>query len=281
MSDHDELTRQARTQWDGAAEAWRKWRHIFDQRTDPAELVELAGISAGMRVLDVGAGTGDASLAIAARVGADGSVTATDLSEGMLVVARERAEAAGLDNIEFVATAGHALDGVEPGFDAAVASLALMLVPDPGAVARRVHEVLRPGGRFAATVWAGPEKAPFLSLPLMVGASEFGVTPPPPGGPGLFALAAPGLIDGVLESAGFDDVSTVAMAFSLRFESPDEYVTSTKELAAPLAALLSAQLPDRLDEFWARVADTARERADSDGSVSFHNEMIAVSCRRP
>lgn len=281
MSEHDEMVGQIRDQWDGAADAWAKWRHIFDQRADPAELVRLTGVEPGSRVLDVGAGTGDVALPLARRVGPDGRVTATDLSAEMLGVARRRAEAADVTNIDFVATAGHVLDGVEPGFDAATMSLALMLVPDPRAVARRVHEVVRPGGRFVVSVWSTPDKAPFLSLPMMVGVSEFGLTPPPPTGPGLFALGQPGLITDVLTDAGFDEVSLEILPFTIRFASPDEYATCTRQLAAALTTVVAEQIPDRVEEFWGRVADWAQEQAADDGSVTFHNEIMTATAHRP
>jgi ubiquinone/menaquinone biosynthesis C-methylase UbiE len=280
MSDHDSMVGQIRDQWDGAADAWRRWRSIFDQRRDPAEFVRLSGVEPGGRALDVGAGAGDIALPLATHVGAGGRVTATDVSDSMLGVARERAAAAGLTNIDFVATPGHVLDGVEPGYDAATMSLALMLVPEPAAVAQRVHEIVRPGGRFVVSVWSTPDKAPFLSLPMMVGVMEFGLAPPAPGGPGLFALGQPGQIDDLLTGAGFDQVSHETFPFVVRFESPDEYATCTRELAAALTSMVAEQIPDRVEEFWGRVADTAGGQAADDGSVSFDNEIIVATANR-
>jgi SAM-dependent methyltransferase len=62
-------------------------------------MLDLAGLTLGSRVLDLGAGTGDQTLLAAQRVGPGGAVLATDLSASMLDLAREAARAAGLLNV--------------------------------------------------------------------------------------------------------------------------------------------------------------------------------------
>ena len=63
-------------------------------------MLELAGVQAGSRVLDVAAGTGESTLMAAARVGSKGHVVAADVSASMLNVAAEGARKAGLTNVE-------------------------------------------------------------------------------------------------------------------------------------------------------------------------------------
>src|SRR5438132_4832708 len=92
-----------RQQWNKGAEGWRKRSDLIDAATAHVSkrMVELAGVEPGSRVLDVAAGYGEPSLTAAAVAGAEGKVVATDISPEMLAYGRERAAAAGLENIEF------------------------------------------------------------------------------------------------------------------------------------------------------------------------------------
>jgi ubiquinone/menaquinone biosynthesis C-methylase UbiE len=83
-------------------------------------MVELAGVEPGSRVLDVAAGYGEPSLTAAAVAGPEGKVVATDISSEMLLYGRERAAAAGLENVEFVESVAAGLDFPAESFDAAL-----------------------------------------------------------------------------------------------------------------------------------------------------------------
>ena len=83
--------------------------------------------------------------------------------------------------------------------DAVLASLSLMYVIDRAAAAREIARVLRPGGRFVAAVWGGPEEADIVLFQQTAG--SFAPAPPVPGvGPG--ALADPAGFLAELERAG-------------------------------------------------------------------------------
>lgn len=111
-------------------------------------LFEMAGITPGMRVLDVGSGAGDVALLLAEYVGQQGSVVGVELNPRMVQLARQRAQQAGLSNISFLEGDIHtvALDGE---FDAVVGRLILIYIRDSVAVLRRLVEHLRPGGIVA------------------------------------------------------------------------------------------------------------------------------------
>src|SRR3954466_15134834 len=85
------------------------------------QMLELAGVEAGSRVLDLGAGTGDQSLLAAQRVGPSGAGLAPDLSAAMLALAREAASAANLLNIETRVMDAQHLELESASFDAAIA----------------------------------------------------------------------------------------------------------------------------------------------------------------
>lgn len=104
-----------------------------------------AGLAPGMRVLDIGCGAGDVSLLAAAFVGAGGSVLGVDQSPESVSLARERAKAAGLDNVRFEVARLEAFESKEP-FDALVGRLVLLYLKDPAAVLRQLAGHVRAGG---------------------------------------------------------------------------------------------------------------------------------------
>jgi len=93
-------------------------------------MLDLAGIALGDRVLDVAAGTGEQTLLAARRVGANGSVLATDIAARMLAGAAEAARRAGLGNVETRVLDARSLDLEPASFDAVVSRLALMLISE-------------------------------------------------------------------------------------------------------------------------------------------------------
>ena len=110
--DAGEFREGQRRDWNTASRGWREWNELIDETTQLVSdrMVEMAGIKAGDRVLDVAAGYGEPTLTAARVVGPEGSVVASDISSGMLAYGRERAAAAGLENIEFVESDAISLD---------------------------------------------------------------------------------------------------------------------------------------------------------------------------
>jgi len=107
----------------------------------------VASLPAGEypRILDVGCGTGWATLAMLDRFGSR-RVTGVDASEGMLEIFRDKL--AGRDDVEVELRAADVLDmGVEPGaYDAVICSMALHWFADKPAAVRAMADALRPGG---------------------------------------------------------------------------------------------------------------------------------------
>ena len=122
-----------------------RWEAIRELRA--WERAQLA-VRAGERLLDVGCGLGDTTLAYAAAVAPGGEVVGVDASAAMLRVARERA--AGVDGaVRF--SVGDAMDLHEPdaSFDAVRSERTLQWLADPALAVAEMARVLRPGGRLA------------------------------------------------------------------------------------------------------------------------------------
>lgn len=112
-------------------------------------LVELAGVRAGERVLDVAAGTGNAALP-AARTGA--SVTALDITPALLQAGARRASAAGLD-IAWVQGDAQALPFPDASFDRVLSCVGVQFCADHRRAAAELVRVCRPGGSVALIAW--------------------------------------------------------------------------------------------------------------------------------
>jgi SAM-dependent methyltransferase len=101
-----------------------------------------------MRVLDVGTGAGDVALVAAELVGPTGQVVGLDQNPAILKTAFGRAQAAGRDNISFVA--GDCAAAASHGtFDAIVGRLVVMYFADPAGTIRALADQLNPGGVLA------------------------------------------------------------------------------------------------------------------------------------
>jgi ubiquinone/menaquinone biosynthesis C-methylase UbiE len=114
-------------------------------RPSTERVFQKAGISAGMRVLDIGCGVGDVSFLVADLVGATGSVIGIDMDPGVLAVARQRASEKGLAQVTFERNAIDGFMATEP-FDAVVGRFVVMYQADPVATLTHVAGLLRTGG---------------------------------------------------------------------------------------------------------------------------------------
>lgn len=276
--DASEFRAKQRDQWNVAAGGWRKWNELIDQGTSEvsSRLVELAGVQPGHRVLDVACGYGEPSLTAARAAAPDGSVTATDISAQMIAFGRERAAAAGVENIEWVESGVSDLDYPPGSFDAAVSRFGIIFDPDGEGSAGHVRGFLRPGARFAIASWGTPDEVPFLSIPMRTAMQKLDVPPPPPGTPGPLSRPTPEALGGLLEGGGFGDVQVERMEVSLGFGSPEEFTTFVREIAPPISSMIEPHPQDVQDATWAAITDAVREHAGA-GEVSFANVVLLAS----
>jgi SAM-dependent methyltransferase len=110
-------------------------------------LVAFADVAPGMRVLDVGCGTGALTAALAGRLGAS-SVCGADPSEPFVRACRDRAP-----GVEVVVASAEDLPFANAAFDATLSQLVVNFMSDPEAGVREMARVTRPGGVVASCVW--------------------------------------------------------------------------------------------------------------------------------
>jgi len=270
-----EFREAQRQQWRKGAEGWRKRSDFIDAGTAHVSkrMVELAGVGPGSRVLDVAAGYGEPSLTAAAVVGPEGKVVATDISAEMLDYGRERAAAAGAENVEFMVSEAAALDFPADSFDAALSRFGIIFEPEGEATAARVRGFLAPGSKMAISSWGPPDRVPFIALPMGTAMRALGVDPPPPGTPGPLSRPTPDAIGGLLEAGGFADVEVEETEVAFEWESADEFVALIKDTVPPLVALIDGNA-DEPDAVWGAITEAVGAHASDDGTVRFSNQVL-------
>lgn len=187
------------------------------------DLVVATGVAPGDRVLDVGCGRGACLFSAAEAAGPAGEVIGVDLSPNM--VARTNADIAlrGIGNARALQGDAEALDFAPESFDAVVSGMAMFFLPDPAAVLRDLHDLLRPGGRIGFSSFSGDDErwevlhravAPYLPPGV-----ELRRHVAPPDHP--FHLTS--TLTRMLIDAGFADARHVHEPFTARFRDPQHW----------------------------------------------------------
>jgi SAM-dependent methyltransferase len=272
-----------RTEWRATAAGWRAWVDVLEAadggQAVSRALVQRAGIGPGDAVLDVAAGYGEPGLTAARAVVPGGRVVCTDISGAMLAFGRERAAAAGLDNLEFIEGDAEELAFEEASFDAVLSRQGLQFLPDITGVLARLRSFLKPGGRLAAAVWGPPETVQF-AMPVPVIRAELGLPPPPAGIPGPFALADADQLVGLVEAAGFTDVATGTVTAIYQLSSPELATRWLRDVAPPITALVDPQPPEVQERVWAKVTQAWAPFTIADGRVRLENQAVWVTGTR-
>lgn len=235
-----EIRDAQKASWDKFSPGWQKWDDLVMGFLKPHGDAIIAAIKpeGSNYILDVAAGTGEPGLTIAPML-KGGKVLVTDLSDGMLKVAADKAAARGLKNLETKIADACALPFEDNTFDKVSCRLGLMFVPDMLLAIKEMTRVLKPGGKFATTVWAGPENNFWVTCMMQNIKKHMDVPAPEPGAPGMFRCAERGLIAGLCKQAGLKDVSEKEVPGRMATENGQHYWTFMTDVAAPFVAVLS------------------------------------------
>jgi len=268
-----------RQQWEDAAEAWHRWGPTLEDwlGTATERMLDAAGVEAGHRVLDVAAGGGGQSIAAARRTGPHGEVVATDISPTILTYAAKAAAEAGVTNVAILEADGERLEQLPPGsFDAAISRLGLIYFPDQQRALRGIREALVPGGRFAAVVYSTAPRNEFFSIPVSIIRARAQLAPPQPGQPGPFSLGGPGVVEDVLSSAGFTEVTVETVAAPLRLPSAAECVRFERESFGALHQMLAGLSEPEREDTWAEITSELSRWDGPDGFAAPCELIVAA-----
>lgn len=249
--------------WGEAADRLRDWGMPVS-----VWMVEHLDLQPGERVLELAAGPGDTGFMAAELVAPGGTLICSDATEGMLAVARRRATAMGVENVEFAQLQLEWIDRPTASCDAILCRWGVMLIVDPAAALSEMRRVLRPGGRCALAVWDGPAANPWAAIPGRA-LIDLGLTDPPdPSGPGMFALAAPGQLGELLEAAGFVEVEVAAVELQRQTPDVDAYLAETAQMSMVFGRVWEELSEETRGQVRARVAELAGPFTSADGQLT-------------
>ena len=271
-----------RNQWESAAPGWAKWEGSIDKWAEPATqaMLELAGVAPGARVLDIASGAGSQTLTAARKVGSNGHVVASDISETMLQHVRENSRAAGLANITTLHAAADDLEVRPESFDAVICRLGLMLFPDPRRALMTIKRALRPGGKVAVVVFTTPAANPSRARAMQILLRHAGKTPPAQGQPGLYALGGAGIMERLYSECGFVDVLIRVIKIPIVMRSAADALQMMQESAGAFRAVVSDCSDEVRKAAWAEVSDMLKT-FETDGNFVAPSELLVAGATKP
>jgi len=157
----------------------------------------------------------------------------------MLAIAKENADRRGISNIETKACDVCDLPFADNSFDAISCRFGFMFFPDMQLAASEMFRVLKKGGKIATSVWNGPEKNFWVTATMGTINRIMELPAPPPGAPGMFRCAKPGLMKEVLEKAGFRNITEKEVPSKLNSGTVQTYWDMMTEIGAPIVAALN------------------------------------------
>lgn len=222
-------------------------------------LVNSLGITAPLRVLDLGCGDGTTAVPLA-RLGAN--VTGIDIARNLVAAGNKRAAEAGLTNLTFQEGDACNLQGVgDRSFDFTLSMFGAMFAPKPFDVAKEMVRVTKPGGRIVMGNWIPNDPTSFVSEVLRISSAY---TPTPP--EGFISPMTWGVDANIIERFGQagvqkDKISTARDKFY--FISPDKSPTEIVELfrqfyGPTMNAFEAAEKNGKVDELHKQLVDLAK-----------------------
>jgi SAM-dependent methyltransferase len=253
MSDFTAFGNMERRSWSDAARA-SGYVKLFAAASDQAipSLLDAVGAKSNVKALDLCCGQGNVSEALAGR-GCD--VIGVDFSPAMLAFARQHVPGA-----TFMEADAQDLPFGNGEFDVVVSNLGVCHVPDQPRALSEVRRVLRPGGRFAMTVWCGPDVSPCYEV--IYGAVKAhgspGVTLP--SGPDFHQFADRAIAARLLSDAGFGNVDLTIVDCAWNLDTPEGLFGIYAQGTVRVAALLAEQPQRNLAAIQSALAEVVRRR---------------------
>lgn len=272
----DEYYREyTRTTWNEKATGWLNWMNLLTPVGK--HLMDRLHIRPGLKVLDIGTGTGEPALTLARRVAPSGHVTGVDLSERMIEIAQQIASRHTVSNASFVVMDAEKLIFPDGNFDLVVSRFGFQIFTNPDTAAKEAHRVLRPGGEIGVTVWSTGDRVPALHA--LVGAmlefaepDETGYLPTP------YELGGPGEMVRFLLEAGFREAREERVTELFHFKDEEEYFRLLLD-STPFGHSLSEEDPE-VQEKILRKARSNLQAWKTTSGITLPAEIVIVTANK-
>ena len=258
-----------------AGPAWAEQHAPLDRQLAPLghRVMAELDLGPGRRVLDVGCGSGETTMELAAS-GAE--AVGVDISRTLLDVARRRSE--GAPNVVFLEADAQAYAFPPASFDGIFSRFGVMFFADPAAAFANLRRALKPGGRLAFVCWRRPEESPILTAP-MTAALQYVPAPPPPAdptAPGPFAFADADRVRGILQGAGFTHIAITPHDEKIGGNDLETALTLSLKIG-PLGSILREH-PDKREAVTGAVRELLARHEGPDG-VNLDSATWIVTAR--
>lgn len=225
--------------WNGpGARSWITAQAVLDQAFRGFEtlLADMAADAGARAVLDIGCGTGATTRAIAGRIAPEGTALGFDLSVPMIAHAEMLSDQEG-SPARFLAGDAQTHDFPSAGFDLIVSRFGVMFFSDPVAAFANLRRAAEPGAGLAMISWRSISENPFMTVAERAAAPYLPDLPKRGGGPGQFAFADRDHVHGILDAAGWTDVSSDALDMPCAF--PATALDTYLSLMGPVGQMLA------------------------------------------
>ncbi|PWT98228.1 MAG: methyltransferase type 11, partial [Bacteroidetes bacterium] len=204
--------------WNKVANSWKKWDEFTMNFLRPMgnAIINALDIKSDDKVLDIASGTGEPAFSIAA-IAKDGKVIATDLSEGMITIAKSYAEQRRINNIEFEVADVSSLPFDDNVFEKISCRMGFMFFPDLQLATSEMYRVCKIGGRLAISVWDRSENNGWYTAMTRALSKNIEMPQPAANAPGMFRCSAPGFVKELFEDAGFKNVKEETVSGKVDF----------------------------------------------------------------
>ncbi|MEO3473959.1 class I SAM-dependent methyltransferase [Roseomonas sp. CAU 1739] len=259
-------------------EGWHRKAGHYDRfvgtltRPTVQSLLDAVSAGSGTRLLDVCCGPGYVAEAAAAR-GAD--VAGLDIATAMVALAQARAPRA-----RFRLGDAEALDLPDGSVDAVVCGFGLLHLPDPARAMAEAHRVLRPGGRYAFTVWDGPAGGDFMNLMMKALMAHGDMSLPIPAAPPFYLLADRAAATAMLRTAGFHGVAHETLPIAFRGDDAEDAWAWFEKGAVRGWMIFERQAPEVQARIRTEVLAGAARHAGPDG-VTIPSPAVLYAATRP
>ncbi len=272
----EQIRDEQKASWNKFSPGWKKWDGLTMKFLKPSgdKIISLINPDPDDVILDIASGTGEPGLTIAGML-TGGKVISTDISEGMLKIANEKATEKGIKNFETRVADVSELPFNDHTFDAVSCRFGFMFFPDMQQAAKEMQRVLKFGGRIATSVWNIPEKNFWVTAIMGTIKKNMDVPKLPPDAPSMFRCADADMMEDIFQKAGFKNISITEVEGEYDTGTADTYWNMMTDAGAPIVAALSRADDDLRAKIKREVFELVAQKFPN-GHVVFTTSSLVV-----
>lgn len=279
--DAEAYKRSQHDQWNKDAAAWHRWgptlQTWFSGVTQ--KMLDLAQVAPGQRILDIATGAGEPALSTAERLGPQGEVLATDLSENILQFAQKIADDRGLSHFKTQAMDGEHLELTDASFDIVLCRFGLIYMPNRQGALTEWLRLLKPGGRAVVAVFSTPERNSWGAVPIEIIRKRAQLPLPLPGQPGPFSLGGDSVLEGAFRQAGYRNIEVYTLSAPLRMTSAAECIRFERQSFGAFNQMMAHLSQTERESIWDEVEVAMRVFESPDGFEVSCEPIVGVGVK--